>query len=131
MHRLRFASAISLGLVCFVLIGCMQVKEADVPGTYKAHADWGNSTLTLSKDHTFQQTVRLDSGVTKQINGKWKLVPPSENSVVYDITLVPYLNIQHDKQGVYAPWSFSSINPGFGGGMEIAADPDYGIAFRK
>jgi hypothetical protein len=69
MHRLRFASAISLGLLCLVLIGCMQVKETEVPGTYRANADWGSSTLTLSKDHTFQQTVRVSSVKSSELTG--------------------------------------------------------------
>jgi hypothetical protein len=113
------------------MIGCMRVKEADVPGTYTAKADWGTSTLVLAKDHTFQQTVRLNSGEVKRMDGKWKLVGPGKNSVVYDITMGPCLDVKHDKQGVYAPWSFSSINPTLSGGLEIAADPDWGIAYRK
>jgi hypothetical protein len=113
------------------MIGCLRVKEADVPGTYTAKADWGTSSLILAKDHTFQQTVRLNSGEVKHMNGQWKLVSPAKNSVNFNITLGPYLDVKHDKQGVYAPWSFSSITPTISGGMEIAADPDAGITYRK
>jgi hypothetical protein len=103
-----------------------------VPGTYIAKAEWGTSTLALSKDHTFHQTVRLNAGGVKSLDGKWELVSPGKNSLSYNITLAPYLNVAHDKQGVYAPWSFSSITTrGLFRGMEIAADPDWGIAYRK
>jgi hypothetical protein len=131
MRPLKLAGALWLCVLCFSMIGCMRVKEADVPGTYTAKADWGTSTLVFAKDHTFQQTVRLNSGEVKRMDGKWKLVGPGKNSVVYDITMGPCLDVKHDKQGVYAPWSFSSINPTLSGGLEIAADPDWGITYKK
>jgi hypothetical protein len=111
--------------------GCLRVKEGDVPGAYKAKTDWGSSSLNLSKDHTFQQTVQLNSGEVKHLNGQWKLVGPVKNSLNYDISFSPYLNVAHDKQGVYAPWSFFSITPTVFHGLEIAADPDWSIAYRK
>jgi hypothetical protein len=131
MRSLKLASALCLCVLCFSMIGCMRVKEADVPGTYTAKADWGTSSLILAKDHTFQQTVRLNSGEVKHMNGQWKLIGPVKNSVTYSITFIPFLNMQHDKQGVYAPGAFSSITPTLAGGMEIAIDPDWGIEYRK
>ena len=131
MRPLRLTSALGLFVLCFSMIGCMRVKEADVPGTYTAKAEWGTSTLLLAKDHTFRQTVRLNSGDVKRMSGKWELVSPAKNSVVYDITIGPCLDVKHDKWGVYAPGSFSSINPTLFGGLEIAADPDWGITYKK
>ncbi len=131
MQPARLIAAFSLGLCFLFFIGCTRVNEADVPGDYNATADWGNSSLTIAADHTFRQTVRANSGEVKQISGKWNLVKPSGNSANTNITFAPYLNFQHDKQGVYAPWSFLSITPIGIRGLEIAADPDWGITFKK
>jgi hypothetical protein len=115
------------------MIGCLRaVTESDVPGDYQAKADWGTWSLTLSRNHTLQQTVHLNDGEIKQIKGRWTFVGPSGNSVNTDITFTPYLNVTHDKQGVFAPWSFLSIDPPIGfRKMQIAANPDWGIAHRK
>ena len=131
MRPLKVVSALVLCAFGLSMMGCLRVKEADVPGIYTAKADWGTSTLVLAKDHTFQQTVKLKSGQLKHINGKWELVSPAKNSVNFNITLGPCLDVKHDKQGVYAPWSFSSIDQIPFRGMEIAADPDWGIEYRK
>jgi hypothetical protein len=131
MRTLKAASVLWLCVLCISLIGCTQVKEADVPGTYTAKADWGTSTLVLADDHTFQQTVKLDSGEVKHMNGRWKLIGPVKNSVTYSITFVPFLNMQHDKRGIYAPGAFSSIDQIPFRGMEIAIDPDWGITYKK
>lgn len=131
MRTLKLASALCLCVLCFSMIGCVRVKEADVPGTYTAKADWGTSSLKLAKGHTFQQTAQLNSGEVKRMNGQWKLIGPAKNSVNFNITLGPYLDVKHDKQGVYAPRFFSSITSTISGGMEIAADPDGGITYRK
>ena len=131
MRPLKLAGALCLFILCFSMIGCLRVKEADVSGTYTAKAGWGTSSLVLAKDHTFQQTVQLNSGEVKHMNGKWELVSPAKNSVNYNITLAPCLDVKHDKQGVYAPWSFSSIDHIPLRGIEIAADPDWGITYKK
>jgi hypothetical protein len=131
MRPLKLGSALALCGLCLSMMGCLRVKEANVPGTYTAKTDWGVSTLVLAKDHTFQQTVKLNSGEFKHVHGNWELVSPAKNSVNYNITLSPCLDVKHDKQGVYAPWSFSSIDRFAFRGMEIAADPDWGITYKK
>jgi hypothetical protein len=60
-----------------------------------------------------------------------ELVSAAKDSVNFNITLSPYLDVKHDKQGVYGPWTFSSITPTISGGIEIAGDPDDGITYRK
>jgi hypothetical protein len=131
MRPLKLASALWLCVLCCSTIGCMQVKEARVPGTYTAKADWGTSTLILASDHTFQQTVKLNSGEVKHMDGQWKLVGPVKRSVTFSIMFIPFLNMQHDKQGAYAPAAFSSITPTLTGGLDIAIDPDWGTTYRK
>jgi hypothetical protein len=44
---------------------------------------------------------------------------------------MPFLNTTHDKQGVYTFASVFSIYHVPFGGINIAADPEYGIAYRK
>ncbi len=131
MRPLKLGSVLALCALCFSMMGCLRVKEAEVPGTYTAKAEWGTSSLVLAKDHTFQQTVRLNIGVVKQMRGKWELVGPVKNSVTFSITFIPFLNMQHDRRGSYAPAAFSSITSTLTGGMDIAVDPDWGIAYRK
>jgi len=132
-----------LALVCFLGVSCLcvfglwfigffrSVREADVPGTYLAKTSWGNSTLVLAGDGTLQQTVRIGNGEVKHINGHWKLVGPANGSMSSNITLGPCFNMQHDRKGIYAPVSFSSIDHHGFRGMEIAVDPDWGISFKK
>jgi hypothetical protein len=131
MQPAKLIATILLGICFLPMMGCLRVKEADVPGTYSAKADLGTSALVLEKDHTLQQTVQLNSGEVKHISGRWELVSPAKNSRNYNITLVPCLDVRHDKQGVYAPWSFSSIDYIPFRGMEIAAEPDGGITYRR
>jgi hypothetical protein len=131
MRPLKLTSVLWVCVLVFSMVGCLRVKEADVPGTYTAKAEWGTSSLILARDHTFRQTVRLNSGEVKQTNGQWKLVGPVKNSMTFSITFTPFLNMQHDKHGIYAPGAFSSITPTLTGGMDIAIDPDWGVAYRK
>jgi len=132
MQPMRLTGFCCVGFMCILLVGCIRaIQDGDVPGNYKAVADWGSSALALSKDHTFRQTVRPNSGEIKRIEGRWTLVGASGNSRNASITLAPYLSVTHDKQGEYAPWSFFSIDHTGFRGMEIAADPGWGIAHRK
>jgi hypothetical protein len=122
----------ALLLLPFLFTGCsVVVSDAEAPGTYTANADWGTSTIVLAKDHTFSQTVRLKSGVTKQVNGRWKIDNHPGSTPFTTINLTPFFNVTHDKDGVYSLASAYSIYHVPFGGINIAADPDYGIAHRK
>jgi hypothetical protein len=115
-----------------LLTGCSPiVTEIQAPGTYKAQTDWGTSTLTLAKDHTFEQTVRLNNGTSEHLKGTWRIDKNPGNPVYTTINLSPFYSVTHDKQGVYTVASVYSIYHVPFGGINIAADPDYGIAHRK
>jgi hypothetical protein len=121
-----------LCLFLFLITGCSAVvTDAEAPGAYKADTDWGVSTVVLSKDHTFQQTVRLKNGQTKQLHGWWKIDKNTGAQVYTTINLTPFYNVTHDKQGDYTIASAYSIYHVPFGGINFAADPDYGIAHRK
>jgi hypothetical protein len=32
------------------------INEDEIPGTYVANTDWGSSSLTIARDHTFHQS---------------------------------------------------------------------------
>jgi hypothetical protein len=136
MPQRKPASLCALALLCLLaltpIVGCSAiVTDTEAPGTYTATTDWGNSVLVLSSDHTFNQTVRLNTGEAKSLRGTWRIVKNSSNPPYTTINLTPFFNITHDKQGNYTLASAYSIYHVPFGGINIAADPDYGIAHRK
>jgi len=132
MPQTRRALALLTLLLLTGLTGCSAVvTDAEAPGTYKAQADWGVSTLILSRDHTFDQTVRLNTGKTKHLTGGWKLQRSSGDPVYTTINFNPYLNVTHTQQGAFSLAATFSIYHVPFGGINIAADPEYGIAHRK
>jgi hypothetical protein len=127
-----FAPLFSVALTLILITGCSAVvTETEAPGTYRADADWGTSTLVLAKDHTFEQTVRPKDGPPRHITGTWNIARSSGQPVYTTVQFSPFLSITHDKQGVFAGASMYSIYHVPFGGINIAADPDYGIAHRK
>jgi hypothetical protein len=65
----------------------------------------------------------------KQVQGTWELHLSGRDE---SITLNhKYLWVTHDKRGEESDGAFASVERGPFGGIEISADPDYGIAFRK
>ena len=110
------------------LFGCSRhSRESRLVGSYRVDADWGSSTLLLKADHTFEQTVSTKSGGFKRTKGEWQL-----DKRDYGIDFKnSYLCVTHDKQGENADGGYASIEPRLFGGIEISADPDYGISFRR
>ena len=117
-----------------MLSGCALrvLKAADVPGIYKASADWGRSTLVLHPDHSFDQTVTRDDHTRLSSTGTWKLQyvdnKPASHGI---IVLQNFIAVDHDHKGDNPGWAAPSISRGFVWGVIIAADPDYGISFDK
>lgn len=135
LGRAGKVGALGLVLSCVFLTGCgfRALTEKDVPGTYKASADWGRSTLVLHPDHSFDQTVVRDDHTQTSIKGTWALsfVPGKKNASYGILTLKPFLAVEHDQKGDPVPLDLPSISRGFLWGMTISADPDYGISFDK
>jgi hypothetical protein len=123
-------------LLCLIALlpitGCSGVvTDAQAPGTYKANPDWGVSTITLEPNHDFKQTVIPKNGQPKEIVGHWKITQSGENPPYTTISLSPFFAVTKNKQGTYTIASAFSIYHVPFGGINIAADPEEGIAFRK
>jgi hypothetical protein len=130
--QIRTIAPLCILILLTLFTGCSAVvTDAQAAGTYKAETDWGVSTLILSKDHTFDQTVRLKNGQTKHLNGTWRITSNSGDPAYTTINLSPFYNVTHDKQGQFTLASAFSIYHVPFGGINIAGDPDYGIAHRK
>jgi len=98
-------------------------------GSYRAVAEWGTSTLLLKADHTFEQTVATKSGTYKKVDGEWELdTSGSTDAISFK---KKYLSVTHNEQGEEIEGAYASIDRGLFGGVEISADPDYGISFRR
>ena len=125
-RRQKCVALMAVLLSC--LVGCSwRVQDAELSGTYHATADWGTSTLVLRPDHTFEQSVSTNSGIFRKVQGTWEL-HKSGQSITFS---KKYLSVTHDEQGEEADAAFASVERRIFGGVEISADPDYGIAFQK
>lgn len=131
MQRLgRIALVASATLLSVFLLACsLRPQENDLIGTYLATADWGNSVLILKADHTFEQFVVVGSAPSKRIQGQWSTHFASR--VDTTILLVPYLTVTHDVHGNDSGGAAASVTKGVLGGIEISADPDWGVSFSK
>jgi hypothetical protein len=107
-----------------------KIREEKVPGTYIAKADWGSSSLAIARDHTFHQTVRRAGADDLNLDGTWRLASRSEG-VFGTIALLPCFSVTHKDEGRKVDACYNSIQAFGLRGIEISADPDYGIAFRK
>lgn len=108
--------------------GC-RLQDSDLVGTYHAAPEWGSSVLVLAADHTFTQTITTKSGAVKQINGRWETSGLSR--IGGNVALAPYLTVTHEIQGEEAGGDFATVQRRLFGGLEISADPDWGISFQK
>jgi hypothetical protein len=106
------------------------INEDEIPGTYVANTDWGSSSLTIARDHTFHQTVRRVGTEAINLDGKWRVTPRS-GSVYGTIALLPCLAITHEDEGHEVGACYDSIQAFGFRSIEISADPDYGISFQK
>jgi hypothetical protein len=137
MPQRRIVQARALAPLCLILLltlitGCSAVvTDTQAPGTYEAETDWGGSTVVLAKDHTFEQTVSLKDGQSKKISGSWRITRNSGDPAYTTISLTPFYSVTHNMQGYPTLASAYSIYHVPFGGINIAADPEYGIAFRK
>lgn len=121
-------------LLSGVSAGCgfRALTEQDVVGRYEADAQWGKSVLILHSDHSFNQTVTRDDHTQANTKGTWKLdLFDTKNASGGIIVLQNFLAIDHDHRGETAGWAAPSISRGFMWGVDIAADPDWGITFTK
>jgi hypothetical protein len=123
-------------LLCctFLLGGCffLPITDKDVPGTYKANAQWGDSALVLYPDHTFDQTVLRNDHTQIKTKGTWELDLHTEHNISRGMMVfTPFLDVEHDSEGELVGGAFPSISRGFLWGVTIASDPDYGISFDK
>jgi len=121
-------------LLCF-LGGCGErpLTEKDVVGTYKAYADWGESTLVLRHDHSFEQTVLRNDHTQASAKGPWQLTLDAGKNESYGMVgfKLVFLAVTHDQKGDPAGGAFPSVGRGLLWGVHIAADPDWGISFEK
>jgi hypothetical protein len=118
-------SQVVVGLVWAVYTaGCRPARESELPGKYVAKTDWGESTLALKNDHTSEEVMTTKEGTVEKVNGTWELKDGR-------IILKPCLLINHSPPAGKADFCDYSVE-GFGvTGVEIALDPDAGIAYRK
>lgn len=127
---LKRLSVVTLMIVLLFASACSAHRgDSQMIGTYKATAQWGNSILVLNEDHTFKQTVSTNSGVYREVQGSWAL---DRSGLTDAITFTHnYLSVTHNEQGEEVDGAAASVEPRLFGGIEISADPDYGIAFVK
>lgn len=126
--------AFGLLVACTFTVGCgfRALTEQDVVGTYEANAQWGESTLVLRPDHSFEQTVVRNDHSQASTKGTWKLNLFAGTNASHGIlVLKPFLEVAHDHKGDPIDGGVPSISRGFMWGITIAADPDWGISFDK
>jgi hypothetical protein len=130
----RIAVLSVLLFCCAFGAGCGKrpLTEKVVVGTYKAEADWGESILILHQDHTFEQTVARNDHTQATTKGTWKLgLYDGKDASGGIIVFKPFLAVAHDQKGEEVDGALPSISRGLLWGVDIAADPDWGISFEK
>lgn len=94
LERVHRIGALGLLLCCaFFVGGCFRaLTDQNVVGTYKANAQWGESTLVLRADHTFEQMVVRNDHTQAKIEGTWKLdLLPGKSATYGVLALKPFL----------------------------------------
>jgi hypothetical protein len=115
----------------FASLGCHVTSERHIVGTYRAEAPCETITLVVNADHTFTQNVRVNSGETNQVTGKWSINRDSKY-----VTFEPFLEFNNDRRGLLEG-SFSAtaeVSPkGIVVGSAIVKCPDstYRIDYGK
>ena len=130
----RIAAIVLFLFCCALSLSCnsRRLTEKDVVGTFRAQADWGESTLVLHPDHTFEQTVLRNDHTQISAKGIWQLrVHEGEDDSGGIMVFKPFLAVAHDQRGEEAGGGVPSISRGLLWGVVIAADPDWGISFEK
>jgi hypothetical protein len=86
----------------------------------------------LHPDHSFDQTVARNDHTQTSIKGTWTLDFVGDKKGSSGIlTVKPFLWVAHDHRGDLAGGGAPGISRGLLGGITIAADPDFGIAFER
>jgi hypothetical protein len=57
-------------------------SETDLVGGYQAYYRGESATLTLNKDHTYTQSIRLRDGQAVDGSGAWNVVQVSSATIV-------------------------------------------------
>jgi hypothetical protein len=122
--RRRTCIVILLALLALAA-ACRVVDESEIPGYYSASTDWGEATLLLRADHSMKQAIRTKDGRADELSGKWEVPRPGE------ISLKPCFSVKHDVQGERIDGCFGTVDGGGASGIEISADPDWGIAYKR
>lgn len=131
---MRLVRVFSVLLIWAGVVGCgsRALTDKEVVGTYKARADWGDSTLVLHPDHSFDQTVIRNDHTQLSSKGTWKLTLIAGMQASSGIIeLQKYIAVDHNHKGDVPGWGAPGISRGLLGGVTIAVDPDYGISFDK
>jgi hypothetical protein len=90
----RIASALGLSWVCLSCLGCQVKSEKRIAGTYQAECPCATIILTVDRDHSFVQNVKMKSGETKQLAGNWQI-----DKKYNAITFAPFLDFTDDFRG--------------------------------
>ena len=139
--RSRRSKAASVGigflalLVVSVWLQMFWITRAEaVPGAYKAGGVWGNATLNLRNDGTFDETWQFKNEYSGKAegagssNGRWH--DKGRDWLTRDITLDPFTPLAEYGRG-HEPYPISAIVAGYGGVTSIEVDQGADISFFK
>lgn len=123
-------------LVCLALslvtTGCTRhLTDNHIAGDYSARGDWGRSTLVLKTDGTFAQKVFLESGNTKSIEGKWRMLDNNVHGYTRTILFEPFINMWAKQLGAPTPNASYTVESVGLGGVWIDVDSDAGTTYKR
>lgn len=70
-------------------------SRSQMLGEYQVDLPWGNALLQLNADGTFRELVRIHSGESHEVKGKWSLSADWQSS----LSLQPYWQFSQDEPG--------------------------------
>jgi hypothetical protein len=111
-----------------------KIRDAEIPGVYRASGSWGSSELTLRSDHSFGQVALLrdyhgNPLPGEAVEGTWE--EESRGWLSKDLVFRPCLHLKTFHGGRACGEQHTFIGQIMFSGVGIEGDSGAGIAFWK
>jgi hypothetical protein len=129
---LRAIVPLFVGVTLLLFTGCIRsLHDAAIPGEYYTSGTWGESTLILTEQGTFQQSLHMIGGGRVKKSGVWRMLAPDESHNRRSIEFSPFFSMEEDILGDSLDNATYSIYAFGLSGVWIETDDDAHIRYKK